>query len=113
MSLPLYDRYYDPYGGGGYIPGPVSGSGGGTATVDGLHVYRSVDSLTGSGSSLAALDGTGWTNGDMVLINTLQDGEWIASNWRVIKPAAAATDLTLGIVRLLDNSAHLVRTGGF
>ncbi len=91
-----------------------SSSGGTGGTVAGLRIYPAVTSITGSSASLEAIAGADVNDGDKVLIDPLDGaGNWVASSWRVFKPATEITNVADGIVRLLDNSAHLVRTGGF
>ncbi len=85
-----------------------------TYAAEGFRAYRSVTSLVGQGhSSLESVNGAELSHGDTVLIHTLKNAEWVASTWRVIKPAAKVTNVAKGIIRLLDNRAHLDRTGGF
>ncbi len=94
-----------------YGVGSASSGGG---TVSGLRIYPAVNSITGASDSLEAIAGTGVNDGDKVLIDTLDGAaNWVASSWRVFKPASEITNVADGIVRLLDNTAHLVRTGGF
>jgi hypothetical protein len=64
--------------------------------------------LGSSANSLEALRGD--VLPDASLLKVVIGGS--ESEWLVVKPAALATNLNAGVIRLLDNTAHLVRVGG-
>jgi hypothetical protein len=81
-------------------------------TVENLYRLPWVDSYIGGINSLEALNGALLPNGFEFVVTIAVGGLPSSSQWQVVKPATAATDLPAGVVRLLDNTAHLVRVGG-